>query len=159
MSSDVLFLLGLGANVYGGISQMFSAKAEMDVESTLYREQAASDEAQAEREREATYQEQLRLLRKGRRIKGMQIARAGATGVTAESFLPAMIETAKELELERYNASETGKQREKQFRRRALLNAFRSQSAKAKGRSLRTAGLLSTAGTLGQGLYQYSKMI
>ena len=51
---QALFIAGIAASTYGQVSQAFSAKAEADMESELFREQAGYDEAQARREKEAT---------------------------------------------------------------------------------------------------------
>lgn len=155
---QALFLASASMQAGGGIYQAYSAKAEADAEAELFKEQSAFSLQQAETEREATHREQLRLLRKGRAIKGTQLARAGASGVTSESFLPVMIDTAKELELERFNAAEAGKQRELVFRRRAILQYHQAKTAKARGRAARTFGLLGTAGKAAGSAYQYNKM-
>lgn len=155
---SALFLAAVGMQVGGQVFEGLSFRDQAKNQAKLYEAQAAEDIFQAEQEKEATYRNQLQAIRQGKALKGTQVARAGASGATAESFLPVMIDTAKELELDRYNLALQGKQRESQFRRRAVLSRYNARISKIRGRNALTASLLGAAGTGTKGALEYKEL-
>lgn len=147
-------MMSVGGQVYGaqaGLKESGRAAAMLEM-------QGREDIYAAAEEKEATYKEQLQLLRRGRAIKGQQVARAAVSGATVESFLPVLIEAAEELELERHYAKERGQARERQFRHRAMLRFMEAKGTRKRGRSAFYAGLLGAAGSAAGSYYQYKTM-
>lgn len=153
-----LFLAGLGLSVGGQIYRGMTLRDQAKQQSKLYEEQAREDIYQARQEKEASYREQLQLIRRGKTLKGTQIARAGASGVTTESFLPVLIDTAEQLELDRFNAAEQRKRRVRGFERRSILSQYRAKQARLSGRNALTADIIGAAGTGIQGASIYKEL-
>ena len=143
ISSEDLFTAGMGLQVGAGVYGALESRKQADTEASWYKYNAAMYMRAAQEAMAASSYTQEQLIREGKRFKGTQLARAGASGVALEgSPTKALIETAKNLERDRYMIGARGRQKAASLNAQARISLAQARTAKQRGTSSLYAALI-----------------